>query len=114
APEGVTLRHVSEGGRPRRGDRPVLRQHDDLAQLRSRDVVTRAVFQAAGAAIVPGDDPLVVCRLDDPVEGISGGHIPEGGSGWDVDGPTLGQHYYLGELSPGGVVEGAEGAVRVA
>src|SRR5438552_3256333 len=114
AVEGVTLRHVPEGRRPRRGDRPALRQHDDLAQLRSRDVVTWAVFQAARPAIVPGDDPLVVCRLDDPVEGVSGRHVLEGGSGGHVYGPALGQHYYLGELSPGGVVEGAEGAVPVA
>src|SRR5205823_3503634 len=76
--ERVTLRHVPEGGRPRSGDGPALRQHDDLAQLRSRDVVTWAVFQAARPAIVPGDDPLVVCRLDDPVEGVSGRHVLEG------------------------------------
>ena len=56
----------------------------------------------------------MVCRLDDPVEGVSGRHVLEGGSGGHVYGPALGQHYYLGELSPGGVVEGAEGAVPVA
>src|SRR5438874_1659285 len=43
-----------------------------------------------------------------------GGHVPEGGGWGRVQGPPLGQHDYLRQLSPGGGVVGFERVVRVA
>src|SRR5439155_3631661 len=71
------------------------------------------VFQAVGAALVPGDDVVVVRRLDDSVEGVVCGHVPEGGGRRRVDRPALRQHYYLGKLGAGGHVVGLEGAVLI-
>src|SRR5215212_5496653 len=47
------------------------------------------------------------------VEGIGGGHVLEYGVRSGVDGYAVGQHYYLGHLAPGGVIEGAEGVVPI-
>src|SRR5205814_1202511 len=78
-----------------------------------RHVVPWAELKAAGAAVVPGDDVVGVSRLHEGVEGIRGRHVPEGGSGRVEQLPALGQHHYLGELPPGGVIAWAEGAVTV-
>ena len=48
------------------------------------------------------------------VEGVGGGHVPEGGGRRGVYGQAEGEDGYLGELGAGGEVVGAEGVVGVA
>src|SRR5437879_2503671 len=57
---------------------------------------------------------MVVGGLDEAIEGVGGGHVPEVGEARGVNIPALGKHCYLAELAAGGEVVGPEGAVPVA
>jgi len=52
--------------------------------------------------------------LDVWVEGVAGGNVGEGGSGWGVESPPLREDDYLSELGTRHRVAGAEGAIVVA
>ena len=68
---------VGRAGRLRVGDGVV----EHLAQLAACGVGVGPELEAARAAGIPGDDAVLVDRLDGPEERVGRGHVAEGGRG---------------------------------
>ena len=90
-------------------DGPCLRQHNYLAQLGTRHVVTRP----EGAVRIAGDDLMVKGSFNERIERVTHGNICERGILRHIDIPTLRQDHYFGYLAPRSTAVGPESVVRI-